>query len=337
MKKEKGICKESKGALRKRLKKEKKGKEKLIKQFNSIGNSGIDLITQNEKLLARVQQMDAKMRDMSETMAELLTLLNKYDTNIEMLTHDVEKLVNRIDSRSTCCKMTVDDEDEDDDVNENKFAYGKKFPREDYDEDDEDDDLDRDSVYPDSVYKNDIASSTDEEDISDKKVQTLKLHPDTVEETSGSIDVGDYMKLINKLYYIDTRLYSATIRETNGIIMLYEDRNDEMIEVLKGLGMNTYFIRSSDNDHDTPVYLEKVGQVYSYGLFFTYADDVLTKNRYKHSNPDICRLYCNGKGKNFELGDVIKSGGITKSTEKRIELLQALVNLKRETGCLPAK
>ena len=314
MKKEKGICKESKGALRKRLKKEKKGKEKLIKQFNSIGNSGIDLITQNEKLLAKVQQMDAKMRDMSETMAEILTIINNYDDSIDMLTHDVEKLIKKIDLESPCCKMSVDDEDDEDEINETKFAYGKKFPTEDYDDEDDE----------------------DEEDISDKKVQTLKLHPDTVEE-SDTVDTVDYMKLINKLYYINTRLYSATIRETNGIIMLYEDRNDEMIEVLKGLGMNTYFIRSSDNDHDTPVYLEKVGQVYSYGLFFTYADDVLTKNRYKHSNPDICRLYCNGKGKNFELGDVIKSGDITKSREKRIELLQVLVNLKREAGCLPAK
>ena len=314
MKKEKGICKESKGALRKRLKKEKKGKEKLIKQFNSIGNSGIDLITQNEKLLARVQQMDAKMRDMSETMAEILTIINNYDDSIDMLTHDVEKLIKKIDLESPCCKMSVDDEDDEDEINETKFAYGKKFPTEDYDDEDDE----------------------DEEDISDKKVQTLKLHPDTVEE-SDTVDTVNYMKLINKLYYIDTRLYSATIRETNGIIMLYEDRNDEMIEVLKGLGMNTYFIRSSDNDHDTPVYLEKVGQVYSYGLFFTYADDVLTKNRYKHTNQDVCRLYCAGKGKNFELGDLIKSGDITKSIEKRTELLQVLVNLKRETGCLPAK
>ena len=314
MKKEKGICKESKGALRKRLKKEKKGKEKLIKQFNSIGNSGIDLITQNEKLLARVQQMDAKMRDMSETMAEILTIINNYDDSIDMLTHDVEKLIKKIDLESPCCKMSVDDEDDEDEINETKFAYGKKFPTEDYDDEDDE----------------------DEEDISDKKVQTLKLHPDTVEE-SDTVDTVNYMKLINKLYYIDTRLYSATIRETNGIIMLYEDRNDEMIEVLKGLGMNTYFIRSNDNDHDTPVYLEKVGQVYSYGLFFTYADDVLTKNRYKHTNQDVCRLYCAGKGKNFELGDLIKSGDITKSIEKRTELLQVLVNLKRETGCLPAK
>lgn len=314
MKKEKGICKESKGALRKRLKKEKKGKEKLIKQFNSIGNSGIDLITQNEKLLARVQQMDAKMRDMSETMAEILTIINNYDGSIDMLTHNVKKLIKKIDLESPCCKMSVDDEDDDDEINETKFAYGKKFPTEDYDDEDDE----------------------DEEDISDKKVQTLKLHTDTVEE-SDTVDTVNYMKLINKLYYIDTRLYSATIRETNGIIMLYEDRNDEMIEVLKGLGMNTYFIRSSDNDHDTPVYLEKVGQVYSYGLFFTYADDVLTKNRYKHTNQDVCRLYCNGKGKNFELGDVIKSGDITKSIEKRTELLQVLVNLKREAGCLPAK
>lgn len=314
MKKEKGICKESKGALRKRLKKEKKGKEKLIKQFNSIGNSGIDLITQNEKLLARVQQMDAKMRDMSETMAEILTIINNYDDSIDMLTHNVKKLIKKIDLESPCCKMSVDDEDDEDEINETKFAYGKKFPTEDYDDEDDD----------------------DEEDISDKKVQTLKLHPDTVEE-SDTVDTVNYMKLINKLYYINTRLYSATIRETNGIIMLYEDRNDEMIEVLKGLGMNTYFIRSSDNDHDTPVYLEKVGQVYSYGLFFTYADDVLTKNRYKHTNQDVCRLYCAGKGKNFELGDLIKSGDITKSIEKRTELLQVLVNLKRETGCLPAK
>lgn len=314
MKKEKGIYKESKEALRKRLKKEKKGKEKLIKKFNSISNSGIDLITQNEKLLARVQQMDAKMRDMSETMAKILTIINNYDDSIDMLTHDVEKLIKKIDLESPCCKMSVDDEDDEDEINETKFAYGKKFPREDYDDEDDE----------------------DEEDISDKKVQTLKLHPDTVEE-SDTVDTVNYMKLINKLYYINTRLYSATIRETNGIIMLYEDRNDEMIEVLKGLGMNTYFIRSSDNDHDTPVYLEKAGQVYSYGLFFTYADDILTKNRYKHSNPDICRLYCNGKGKNFELGDVIKSGDITKSTEKRTELLQVLVNLKREAGCLPAK
>lgn len=314
MKKEKGICKESKGALRKRLKKEKKGKEKLIKQFNSIGNSGIDLITQNEKLLARVQQMDAKMRDMSETMAEILTIINNYDDSIDMLTHDVEKLIKKIDLESPCCKMSVDDEDDEDEINETKFAYGKKFPTEDYDDEDDE----------------------DEEDISDKKVQTLKLHPDTVEE-SDTVDTVNYMKLINKLYHINTRLYSATIRETNGIIMLYEDRNDEMIEVLKGLGMNTYFIRSNDNDHDTPVYLEKVGQVYSYGLFFTYADDVLTKNRYKHTNQDVCRLYCAGKGKNFELGDLIKSGDITKSIEKRTELLQVLVNLKRETGCLPAK
>lgn len=314
MKKEKGIYKESKEALRKRLKKEKKGKEKLIKQFNSIGNSGIDLITQNEKLLARVQQMDAKIRDMSETMAEILTIINNYDDSIDMLTHDVEKLIKKIDLGSPCCKMSVDDEDDEDEINETKFAYGKKFPTEDYDDEDDE----------------------DEEDISDKKVQTLKLHPDTVEE-SDTVDTVNYMKLINKLYYINTRLYSATIRETNGIIMLYEDRNDEMIEVLKGLGMNTYFIRSSDNGHDTPVYLEKAGQVYSYGLFFTYADDILTKNRYKHSNPDICRLYCNGKGKNFELGDVIKSGDITKSIEKRTELLQVLVNLKREAGCLPAK
>lgn len=314
MKKEKGICKESKGALRKRLKKEKKGKEKLIKQFNSIGNSGIDLITQNEKLLARVQQMDAKMRDMSETMAEILTIINNYDDSIDMLTHNVKKLIKKIDLESPCCKMSVDDEDDEDEINETKFAYGKKFPTEDYDDEDDE----------------------DEEDISDKKVQTLKLHPDTVEE-SDTVDTVNYMKLINKLYHINTRLYSATIRETNGIIMLYEDRNDEMIEVLKGLGMNTYFIRSSDNGHDTPVYLEKAGQVYSYGLFFTYVDDILTKNRYKHSNPDICRLYCNGKGKNFELGDVIKSGDITKSTEKRTELLQVLVNLKREAGCLPAK
>lgn len=313
MKKEKGICKESKGALRKRLKKEKKGKEKLIKQFNSIGNSGIDLITQNEKLLARVQQMDAKMRDMSETMAEILTIINNYDGSIDMLTHNVKKLIKKIDLESPCCKMSVDDEDDDDEINETKFAYGKKFPTEDYDDEDDE----------------------DEEDISDKKVQTLKLHPDTVEE-SDTVDTVNYMKLINKLYHINTRLYSATIRETNGIIMLYEDRNDEMIEVLKGLGMNTYFIRSSDNDHDTPVYLEKVGQVYSYGLFFTYADDVLTKNRYKHTNQDVCRLYCAGKGKNFELGDLIKSG-IIKSIEKRTELLQTLVNLKREAGCLPAK
>lgn len=329
MNKEKEIYKETEEALRKRLKKEKKGKEKLIKQFNDIRKSWLlDLIIQSDRLSGRVQQMDTKMRDMSETIANLLTMLDKYDTTIEMLTNDVEKLVNRIDSRSACCKMSVDD-DEDDDINENKFAYGKKFPTEDYDDDDEDD-LDTDSVYPDSVYKNHVASSTDEEDISDKKVKTLKLHPDTVEEISDSIDEAEYMKLINKLYSIDTRLYSATIRETNGIVMLYEDRNDEMIEVLKGLGMNTYFIRSSDNDHDTPVYLEKVGQIFSYGLFFTYADDVLSKNRYKHTNPDICRLYCRGKGKNFELGDVIKSGDIAKSTEKKTELLQALLNLKRE-------
>lgn len=314
MKKEKGIYKESKEALRKRLKKEKKGKEKLIKKFNSISNSGIDLITQNEKLLARVQQMDAKMRDMSETMAEILTIINNYDDSIDMLTHNVKKLIKKIDLESPCCKMSVDDEDDEDEINETKFAYGKKFPTEDYDDEDDE----------------------DEEDISDKKVQTLKLHPDTVEE-SDTVDTVNYMKLINKLHHINTRLYSATIRETNGIIMLYEDRNDEMIEVLKGLGMNTYFIRSSDNDHDTPVYLEKVGQVYSYGLFFTYADDVLTKNRYKHTNQDVCRLYCAGKGKNFELGDLIKSGDITKSIEKRTELLHVLVNLKREAGCLPAK
>ena len=323
MKKEKGICKESKGALRKRLKKEKKGKEKLIKQFNSIGNSSIDLITQNEKLLARVQQMDAKMRDMSETMAEILTIINNYDDSIDMLTHNVEKLIKKIDLESPCCKMSVDDEDDEDEINETKFAYGKKFPTEDYDDDDEDD-LDRDSVYPDSVYRN------------DKETQTVKLHPETVEE-SDTADIVDHMKLINKLYYIDSRLYSATIRETNGIVMLYEDRNDELIEVLKGLGMNTYFIRSSDNDHDTPVYLEKVGQVYSYGVFFTYADDVLTKNRYKHSNPDICRLYCAGKGKNFELGDIIKSGDIITSTEKRTKLIQTLYDLKREANCLPAQ
>lgn len=316
MKNEKGIYKETKGSLRKRLKKEKKGKEKLIKQFNSITDSGmLDLRIQNDQLLARVQQIDAKMRDMSETMAGILNIINNYDDSIDMLTHEVEKLIKKIDWESPCCKMTIDDdEDDEDNVNENKFAYGKKFPTEDYDDDED-----------------------DEEDISDKKVQTLKLHPDTVEETSDTIDDGEYMKLINKLYYIDTRLYSATIRETNGIVMLYEDRNDDMIEVLKGLGMNTYFIRSSDNDHDTPVYLERVGQVYSYGLFFTYADDVLTKNRYKHTNQDICRLYCRGKGKNFELGDLIKSGDITTSIEKRTELLQALLNLKREAGCLPAK